>query len=147
MGSFHLLLEGVKALGLSFIDGHSDGKAQSPTKDPSDEGLQDESSSHADAQRQGQHYQVLTEQLRALEGRIQERIGMGVKEHPERMLKEISALKAKIRAGDMALPARAQSACRSAAEEATRLNEQAAGLIIAIQSDFKGHAAIAKVSF
>ena len=42
----------------------------------------------------------------------------------------------------MALPARAQSACRSTAEEATRLSEQAASIIIAIQTELKEHAAI-----
>ena len=86
----------IKALGLSFVDGHSDGRAQAPAKDPSDESLQDESSSQADAPRQGLRYQVLTEQLRTLEGRLQERLDMGAKEPTERMLKEIYALKAKI---------------------------------------------------
>ena len=68
----------IKALGLSFTDGHSDGRAQAPTKDPSDESQQDEISSQADAPRQGQHYQVLTEQLRALEASLD----MGAKEPP-----------------------------------------------------------------
>ena len=72
----------IKALGLCFTDGHSDGRAQAPTKDPSDESLQDEISSQADAPRQGQHYQVHTEQLRALEARRQERLDMGAKEPP-----------------------------------------------------------------
>ena len=62
------------------------------------------------------------------------------------MLDKATKLRAKIRSGDIALPVRAQSACRTAAEEATKLGDQAAGLILAIQQELKEHAAIAKVS-